>query len=207
MICPLNLFCQGYKMRDILIEEIQNFLLDVEDGEECCFHNHLEIDTICDIPVNSYLKMNLTFQEDGNESFVAIDTQLVIFLRSPISTDRILFEYDLADSEEVDEEALVQKCIQQVGNIIRVLKDITFDTYLGVFVESTHTSKKFNQYINKELLECPKIKFVGSQCCVCYEDTITQTTCKHFVCISCICQLQDARCPICREAFELDPDK
>lgn len=44
------------------------------------------------------------------------------------------------------------------------------------------------------------IKLFGefNKCCVCYENTITYTICKHYLCQLCYSKLTEKKCPICR---------
>ena len=44
-----------------------------------------------------------------------------------------------------------------------------------------------------------------NECCVCLENTIVKTDCKHFLCQKCFSKLSEPKtCPMCRNVFESD---
>mgnify|MGYP001346922488 CR=1 FL=1 len=46
------------------------------------------------------------------------------------------------------------------------------------------------------------------ECCVCQgNDFLVKTSCHHFICLECFCNLQKPECPITRKPFENVPDK
>ena len=36
------------------------------------------------------------------------------------------------------------------------------------------------------------------ECCVCYDETLTKTSCSHFLCIECWSNIKNMDCPYCR---------
>jgi len=44
-----------------------------------------------------------------------------------------------------------------------------------------------------------KFKRRGDDCCVCMDKTITKTKCNHFICLPCFQQINNRKCPICRD--------
>ena len=46
------------------------------------------------------------------------------------------------------------------------------------------------------------------ECCVCQgNDYLVKTSCHHFICLECFCNLQKAECPMTRKPFSNVPDK
>jgi hypothetical protein len=45
-------------------------------------------------------------------------------------------------------------------------------------------------------------EIIDERCCVCMDDTNCKTNCNHIVCTTCVNQLIDKKCPICRRIIE-----
>ena len=81
------------------------------------------------------------------------------------------------------------------------IADLTFanTNKININAEFEHKSNNFSSNkINDDLDMCNKItKF--SDCCVCYDKTINQTSCAHFLCLECWTKIKKiSECPYCR---------
>lgn len=120
-------------------------------------------------------------------------------------------------SQIVGKRPLTEFCELAVENLLEYLKTVIFDTLTGRFVPAELANK-----INKSAVNIAKkniFKSIGisvldtTECCVCYENTITKTVCGHHLCFRCASQLKpvppddddddeyldDVLCPICRQ--------
>ena len=71
--------------------------------------------------------------------------------------------------------------------ISEIMEKVNFNKLTGIFeslnIEQSHL----------------KNSFVTKECCVCYDKTMTQTSCKHFLCLECWSKLKKiSECPYCR---------
>lgn len=136
------------------------------------------------------------------------------------------------DYSEMDENDRPDKMLYVLANSIRFAG--TTGTYSTVaasyeavleFLQTAHFNKFDGMYQVTEVDErnnakvlCAKVlegalfkrvKTNVSECCVCHEPTQTRTQCYHFVCVSCISQLDCSftnaghmrKCPMCRADF------
>ena len=98
--------------------------------------------------------------------------------------------------------------IPMIDKCKHTLNHLNFCNYTGKFL---HTKNIHYSNIRKHLpiffKDNTNIKFITSEeqkCCICYEPTITTSSCNHPICISCCINLKtdpddDLICPMCRE--------
>lgn len=62
--------------------------------------------------------------------------------------------------------------------------------------------KTFGKLVTEKCQEAFMDYIDGENCCICFEKTITKTSCQHFLCIKCWDELRKTskKCPICRRA-------
>jgi hypothetical protein len=60
-------------------------------------------------------------------------------------------------------------------------------------------SKKLKTQITKKIIDSIQIK---KECCICYNTTNKEFTCKHSVCKSCMKKLNKLECPACRGSLK-----
>ena len=57
--------------------------------------------------------------------------------------------------------------------------------------------KIINKTVREELVSFVKSLYLEN-CCVCFENTSNKTQCGHLLCLSCLRQLNNKLCPLCR---------
>ena len=98
-----------------------------------------------------------------------------------------------------------------VMNILNeFIRNIRFCKYTGKFIHKNNVHyAKVHQSLPTVFKNNENIRFnttESNNCVVCYEKTITVTSCNHSVCIPCAINIKrdqddDALCPICREVM------
>ena len=82
---------------------------------------------------------------------------------------------------------------------------ITNFKYSPLFYSLYHTDDL------KNMIDIRKttIRLFGSynECCVCYEQTITHTDCKHYLCQKCFISMTEKKCPMCRECISINENE
>jgi len=100
---------------------------------------------------------------------------------------------------------IVKSNIQDFTVMMLLLKKITFDKFTGRF---HHPLNKcgFSKPVVSAFpeLECDSIKMDYEKCCVCMENTLTTTHCRHFLCYECKSSLKVHKCPLCRKHLGCD---
>ena len=66
-------------------------------------------------------------------------------------------------------------------------------------------SKILSKTAKRKKKEIEKEEEEESSCCICYENSFKmKTNCNHYVCMTCILQLKNPSCPMCRTPFPLE---
>ena len=91
---------------------------------------------------------------------------------------------------------------QSLTNMETLLDAIEFDKFTGKFVLGGRGDEERKCIVEKEYivnLNKPKLKLIEkySECCVCLENTMTKTECKHYICIPCADKIQLYVCGGC----------
>lgn len=111
------------------------------------------------------------------------------------------------DDLNVNDLTLCQKFKDFDENILylfnNVIKNLKFDIYYGKFIYGDLKINSFNNSLTSILKSFENIKIIGEACCVCNEETTTQTDCNHPLCIGCFLKIKNShhlnkQCPLCR---------
>jgi hypothetical protein len=106
------------------------------------------------------------------------------------------------------DEKMTRKQIEEHlrTTIMKIITDTTYfklDKYRGCFVntkdETAMRKMRLAGMINKAFRPHAKPRNV---CCVCDEETQTETPCGHHLCIGCWNKLKNLTCPCCREDIQ-----
>lgn len=93
----------------------------------------------------------------------------------------------------------VKNINQFLKKIQEILSQINFNKLTGLFestiLKMSQTKSKSNLTTN--LNENKEISEI-SECCICYDETLNQTLCSHFLCVDCWTRLKKSECPYCR---------
>jgi len=83
--------------------------------------------------------------------------------------------------------------------IKKILPTLTFNKLIGLF-EPLHKFKLMNINLNSQEIKLSNSKNIKyDECCVCYDKTITKTSCEHYLCVECWINIKNTNeCPICR---------
>jgi hypothetical protein len=106
-----------------------------------------------------------------------------------------------------DDTASTYEEFEQMMNSIKNMK---FDTFSGEFYTPTAVTSKCQQpsCYPMPFLESPNVEVNYAECCVCFHQTVTTTTCNHYLCHGCRLRLRKEVCPLCRNtltyAFTVD---
>lgn len=112
----------------------------------------------------------------------------------------------------------IEGVMNEFNNVILYIAKLRINRLYGVFHDPKEgvISNSFDEQVVKLLKsEMEKsdnaIKLKIGECCVCYTQTYTKTSCGHYVCMACIsnlekCECDDCvcinhHCPMCREEF------
>ena len=95
--------------------------------------------------------------------------------------------------------------ISALRNLKNILSNLAFDKITGKCILSKTDAYPLDEW--DELLSRDYIILSDITCCVCLENTLTKTRCKHNLCIPCLDKIikDDAnykRCPICRKKID-----
>ena len=118
----------------------------------------------------------------------------------------------------IDEVLMVEGIMKELDNVILYLAKLRLNRLYGVFHDPKEgvTGNGFDEQVVKLLKsEMEKsdnvIKMKIGECCVCYTQTYTKTSCEHYVCMGCIsnlskcecdeCDCFGLHCPMCRQDF------
>jgi hypothetical protein len=105
---------------------------------------------------------------------------------------------------------LEEKCKYVLNNLNELIQNIKFCNYTGKFL---HIRNIHYSNIRKDLpiffKDNTNIKFKineDSKCSICYETTMTTSSCNHPICMTCAINLksdadQDIICPLCRDVL------
>lgn len=106
--------------------------------------------------------------------------------------------------------SIKDKCKYTMDGLHELIDNIRFCKYTGKFIHKNniHYAKVHNE-LPSFFKNNNNIKFNTTEsntCVVCYEPTITTTSCNHSICIPCAINVkpdvdQDIPCPICREVM------
>jgi hypothetical protein len=89
---------------------------------------------------------------------------------------------------------------EEFGNMIDGLKEMKFDNFLGKFMNSHKiTPSLYSNTKQLPMFHHPNIEMDYIECCVCFEITISKTTCFHPLCLRCYSKIKTNHCPLCRE--------
>lgn len=85
-----------------------------------------------------------------------------------------------------------------------ILKNLKFNTFFGKFEIGKNEHDDFYQSLFNILNVNENVKTIGDKCCVCHEQTATETDCNHSLCVKCYMQIKkmnhsDSKCPLCRQ--------
>ena len=113
---------------------------------------------------------------------------------------------------------LFENLMIELNNVILYLAKLRLDPLYGVFHDPKENVK--NGEFDKQVVSLMKsemeksdnaIKLKIGECCVCYTQTYTKTSCEHYVCMGCIsnlskcecdeCDCFGLHCPMCRQDF------
>jgi hypothetical protein len=89
---------------------------------------------------------------------------------------------------------------EEFCKMIEGLKDMKFDNFLGKFINPNKITPSF--YSNTKqfpMFHHPNIEMDYTECCVCFELTLSKTHCFHPLCLRCYIKIKANRCPLCRE--------
>lgn len=102
------------------------------------------------------------------------------------------------------------KCKYTMNGLNELIDNIRFCKYTGKFIHKNNIHyAKVHQELPIFFKNNNNIKFNTTEsntCSVCYEPTITTTSCNHSICIPCAINIKhdvdnDVLCPICREVM------
>lgn len=105
---------------------------------------------------------------------------------------------------------IIDKCKLTLNVVNDLIKNIKFCKYTGKFL---HQKNIHYSHIRKQLpiffKDNNNIKFITSEdnnCSICYDQTLTTSSCNHPICIICAINLKtdtddDVICPLCREVL------
>ena len=105
----------------------------------------------------------------------------------------------------------IKNIINMINWGINILDTIEYDKIKGKLIDSTQATGiqilEINNLRNK--LYGKRIVKVNTECCVCYEQTLSVTDCNHTLCIECASNItkededdnDEYACPICRKGL------
>lgn len=78
-------------------------------------------------------------------------------------------------------------------SVKKILPTLSFNKLTGLFESETKMKNNLLEIkLNQEHM-------VIGECCICYENTITKTSCNHFICVKCWTDMKNIKsCPYCR---------
>lgn len=88
------------------------------------------------------------------------------------------------------------------------LQHMKFNTFTGHFYDertpilSIHGNKLKDSSFYEKLSSFKNIKMNFGECCICYENTRSKTTCNHFICDRCHSNMKRNVCPLCRKDLD-----
>lgn len=96
---------------------------------------------------------------------------------------------------------------QKINNFFNnILLKLKFNIYYGKFEIPNSQDDIFIDSLTNIFKNSNNIKTIGDKCCVCHEETVTQTNCSHSLCVKCYIKIKktsgisnEAKCPLCRE--------
>lgn len=92
-----------------------------------------------------------------------------------------------------------------VNLIKEILPKLTFNKLTGLFEFDTIINHKLINFTDTKTNNILGLDIFGSEyndcgeCCVCYDKTLTKTSCNHFLCVECWTKIKNtSECPYCR---------
>lgn len=153
-----------------------------DNGEFSCF---LPIQKLDDVKVKVFLKLKKFADER--------DVIFYIKIYDDVFNENLFF--NICEKSSLNEESL-NLAFNKLKSFLESLK---FDKFHGVLTD------KDNVEISHWLTELFSDLNDNLECCVCYEKTRSITPCCHRLCLVCRQNLQNNKCPLCREdLFQLD---
>lgn len=108
------------------------------------------------------------------------------------------------------EQKYLSLSIKYLNKFIKYVKDILpklyFNKLLGIFEFDCVKNKNLINFSNSEINNILGLDIFGlkysncsGECCICYDKTITKTSCNHFICVECWTNINEPSiCPYCR---------
>ena len=179
-----------------------------DDAHTCNFYEEVIID---EIPCNITLKY---FKEDGRVRLILHNKNInkKLFEMNDDEDDEYLYNL-LTDPDYLilcSHIPIIDKCKYVLNNLNELIKNIKFCNYTGKFLHNRNINYA---NIRKDLpvffKDNTNIRFKvneDSKCSICYETTMTTSSCNHPICITCAINLKtdaedDVVCPMCREVL------
>ena len=195
------------EMRNNTIKMIMDQCIN-RDGSER-IQIDLGIEKVCDIPVNVILRIFWSPEETHpRHAIMFIDAQDIWVTENDDIDKHTLFRQPF----NVDKTILpIENVANFLQSVAQILNKIVFDKCIGEFIlpESPKKNAAALLFCEEFGVTNPAVKTKLYTCCVCYDKTITRTSCDHVLCIPCwssIKRTDDAedccdskKCPICRE--------
>lgn len=92
-----------------------------------------------------------------------------------------------------------------VMDVKEILPKLNFNKLTGLFELDLKTNLKINNFLDVKTnyilgFDTFDTSYADSgDCCVCYEKTLTKTSCSHFLCVECWTKIKNvSECPYCR---------
>ena len=177
------------------------------DDKVCNFFEEVVIDGI---PVH----MTLKIATNGYVRLILHNKNIDKKLGETIDDDEDEYLYNLltdADFVKICPHVPVNNRCQIVMTVLNdFIRNIRFCKYTGKFIHKKNVHyAKVHQNLPNMFKNNDNIKFnttESNKCIVCYDPTMTVTSCNHSVCIPCAINIkrdadQDVLCPMCREVM------
>jgi hypothetical protein len=147
----------------------------------------------------------------GNRSFFKILSKYIWDLDSCddgefLLIPRLLFNKKLIPSIRNNDFLHFERIYSLCEEIIEILNQIRFNKYYGKYElkESLNPGNSDVRPILESLVNNPRIEFHDRSCSICYEMTVSQTSCEHILCLPChekLIRNHQANCPVCRKSL------
>jgi len=192
------------EMQNNLIKQIMQVCLD-RTGPKVMFD--LKVKQICDLRV--FVQFNVMWpisEPCPLHMYLTIKSAEIYDDDGDFMT---LFYADLTPDKNKPALLNISNGLQQIAEI---LNKLVFDKMSGCFVNPDNTKIIPHLYSFCEAFEVssPSVKPYAEACCVCYDKTVTTTSCQHVLCVPCWDLIKETpdeddelhrRCPICRQAL------
>lgn len=174
---------------------------------------------------NLKIKDNLKFKENTTNNIYffldGVDTVDSVPCTIKIYITRYYFEEENVDDYEPEtrigcsiygkdefSERLLQHIYYNNINFLKIKEYLYTILFFAHIIVKTFKSSPllYNLYHKDDIEEMNNIKKINIQlfgnnendCCVCYDNTIHQLYCSHYLCINCYLKLSIKQCPLCR---------